>query len=596
MDIQAGTAQHPDEKCGTMVRAWEALLVQTEEMAKCRLSLADKMLSEVTDPLKQLAHRKEDARRRHVAFAQKLTEERQKFSVEKDKAKEKYEHMCDVVDLAKQKHEKAPDDKAAERLKKQWHADIMEMNNSKNNYVVSLEVANALKKRYYYTDMPILMDQLQAANEHRIHAVKTYMSDYLALETEATTTYQKLIMNILTQVKAISPEQDSNTFLHYHRNSAWVEPADFKFEPTLLWKDTPDLVTDEQAKIYLTNKLAKFRLKLEQTLVEIENKHKELDGLRNLYDAYLKNPKTGDPDEVNENMIETIRAITLLELQKTRYLTSINTLTASIGEADDSRRHTLAKSTFAIPTTCDYCQEKIWGLTQQGMTCKDCGYNCHAKCELKVPPYCQTTKPALASSLQSKLSKSNLNLAEVTRSPSLQLTSNPTSPQQLVPGNKARAVYRYEATNADELTVASGDVVTVVEPDSMDGWIKVELKGKSGLVPLDYIEPMVSSDPSAGATRSGSPLGKKAVSRTNLSPTSLGSIGSSMSNLSSAAASAVGKKKVRAVYDYAAQTPQELTIHEGDVIEVIKQSEDGWWEGILNGKRGEFPGTYVEPM
>jgi hypothetical protein len=32
----------------------------------------------------------------------------------------------------------------------------------------------------------------------------------------------------------------------------------------------------------------------------------------------------------------------------------------------------------------------------------------------------------------------------------------------------------------------------------------------------------------------------------------------------------------------------------GDLIEVIEQDDSGWWIGISNGVRGQFPGNYVQ--
>jgi hypothetical protein len=43
-------------------------------------------------------------------------------------------------------------------LKKIWHQEIAEMSNVKNNYIISVHVANGLKKKFYFKDMPTLMD------------------------------------------------------------------------------------------------------------------------------------------------------------------------------------------------------------------------------------------------------------------------------------------------------------------------------------------------------------------------------------------------------------------------------------------------------
>lgn len=54
-------------------------------------------------------------------------------------------------------------------------------------------------------------------------------------------------------------------------------------------------------------------------------------------------------------------------------------------------------------------------------------------------------------------------------------------------------------------------------------------------------------------------------------------------------------EKVIAVYDYAAEREDELSFQENSLIYVLKKNDDGWWEGVLNGVTGLFPGNYVEP-
>ena len=53
-------------------------------------------------------------------------------------------------------------------------------------------------------------------------------------------------------------------------------------------------------------------------------------------------------------------------------------------------------------------------------------------------------------------------------------------------------------------------------------------------------------------------------------------------------------EKVVAIYDYNADKEDELTFQEGQIIYVLKKNDDGWWEGVMEGITGLFPGNYVE--
>ena len=53
-------------------------------------------------------------------------------------------------------------------------------------------------------------------------------------------------------------------------------------------------------------------------------------------------------------------------------------------------------------------------------------------------------------------------------------------------------------------------------------------------------------------------------------------------------------EKVTAIYDYNADKEDELSFSEGATIYVLKKNDDGWWEGVMHGVTGLFPGNYVE--
>ncbi|XP_073397956.1 abl interactor 2 isoform X24 [Dendrobates tinctorius] len=55
-------------------------------------------------------------------------------------------------------------------------------------------------------------------------------------------------------------------------------------------------------------------------------------------------------------------------------------------------------------------------------------------------------------------------------------------------------------------------------------------------------------------------------------------------------------EKVVAIYDYSKDKEDELSFQEGAIIYVIKKNDDGWYEGVMNGVTGLFPGNYVESI
>ncbi|KAJ0070165.1 hypothetical protein NL108_002473, partial [Boleophthalmus pectinirostris] len=53
---------------------------------------------------------------------------------------------------------------------------------------------------------------------------------------------------------------------------------------------------------------------------------------------------------------------------------------------------------------------------------------------------------------------------------------------------------------------------------------------------------------------------------------------------------------VKARFNFQQTNEDELTFNKGDIINVTRQEEGGWWEGTLNGKTGWFPSNYVREV
>ncbi|GLD46966.1 SH3 domain-containing kinase-binding protein 1 isoform X1, partial [Lates japonicus] len=58
----------------------------------------------------------------------------------------------------------------------------------------------------------------------------------------------------------------------------------------------------------------------------------------------------------------------------------------------------------------------------------------------------------------------------------------------------------------------------------------------------------------------------------------------------------IRKRRCKAAFSYVPQHEDELELKIGDIIEIIAEVEEGWWEGILNGKTGMFPSNFTREI
>ncbi|TPX61360.1 hypothetical protein PhCBS80983_g01146 [Powellomyces hirtus] len=63
-------------------------------------------------------------------------------------------------------------------------------------------------------------------------------------------------------------------------------------------------------------------------------------------------------------------------------------------------------------------------------------------------------------------------------------------------------------------------------------------------------------------------------------------------------ASTTQQKQVKVVFDFDAEGIEELSLRKGEIVSIICEIDEGWWEGEIvgTGRIGMFPSNYVEPM
>lgn len=211
---------------------------------------------------------------------------------------------------------------------------------------------------------------------------------------------------------------------------------------------------------------------------------------------------------------------------------------------------------------------------------------------------------------------------------------------------RARVVYSYAPQNDDELKLEVDEVIEVLD-EVEEGWWKGKLHGQVGVFPSNFVVEISNSEMSQDNVKSEiSDNDLSSLSNENVDgskPSSLKRDGSlekkpkqvrgvgfgdifaggmkpKLSPIDGDKNKNVPKKppppapvgdssesapklppkpsreQAKVLYAYEAQNEDELSIKEGDTINIIsKEIEDqGWWKGELNGRIGVFPDNFVE--
>lgn len=125
----------------------------------------------------------------------------------------------------------------------------------------------------------ICRQSLQDLNETRVTKLNAIWTLSSSLEIECHQRCTEHLNFAISEIKRNIPTLDSNMFIEHNRAN-WVEPVEFRFEPSMVWNDTDDMVIDEPAQVFLRNIMTKSRRALEEVKPDLEKKRREVDALR----------------------------------------------------------------------------------------------------------------------------------------------------------------------------------------------------------------------------------------------------------------------------------------------------------------------------
>jgi hypothetical protein len=343
------------------------------------------LISQVAEPLKYYGARFEELRKRHADYAEKLEQEREASYAELRKVKGKYDTVCQEVEARRKKSESHYDKAKAQS---NYQQQILEMNNAKNSYLIAINVTNRLKERYYHEYIPEVMDSLQDLNEFRVLKLNGLWVVATQLESTMLKQSHDMMEHQGQEIRRNLPHLDSMMYMR-HNIGGFNEPPDKVFEPSPVWHDDDTMVVDEMAKVYLRNLLSKSKASLGELKRDVDKKHREVEAVKRLKQRVRDGTEKKDEVEVVRTLFSMQEALHSLDRQRLTAEVETSTITSAVGDVTlGAKNHNFKSQTFKIPTNCDLCGERIWGLSAKGFDCRDCGYTCHSKCEMKVPPDC----------------------------------------------------------------------------------------------------------------------------------------------------------------------------------------------------------------
>ncbi|XP_045851775.1 SH3 domain-containing kinase-binding protein 1 isoform X7 [Meles meles] len=148
--------------------------------------------------------------------------------------------------------------------------------------------------------------------------------------------------------------------------------------------------------------------------------------------------------------------------------------------------------------------------------------------------------------------------------------------------------FDYQAQHDDELTISVGEIITNIRKED-GGWWEGQINGRRGLFPDNFVREIKKE-------MKKDPLSSKAPEKPMHEVSSGNALLSSETILRTNKRGERRRRRCQVAFSYLPQNDDELELKVGDIIEVVGEVEEGWWEGVLNGKTGMFPSNFIKEL
>ncbi|GAA5995348.1 hypothetical protein JCM5350_003960 [Sporobolomyces pararoseus] len=195
----------------------------------------EKELKLVSQVMGTTGNRLDQVRKKHHEHYKKLLSERDRLQDQREKSKSLYYSSCESVESARQKKASSkPGSKDLEKATKAYDHAVEEMGIAKNQYLLDIDLSNVAKEKLYNQHLPNLEDDYQALEHSTTLQFVQSLEKMIQIQLESLERIGQTVKNSLEELKKIEPEKDQDTFVNRYSGSKLAA-----------WELPPDAVFEE---------------------------------------------------------------------------------------------------------------------------------------------------------------------------------------------------------------------------------------------------------------------------------------------------------------------------------------------------------------
>jgi flagellar hook-basal body complex protein FliE len=539
---------------------------------------------------------------------------------------------------------------SAQRIEKyhqKWEASQINSANARNEYLLYIDLINLQNDQFYDIDCPTAMKSIDDNYYESMSSIYDMINN---LCIDYSNDLNKSISNIQDSIRKINREDDNAMFIT--QNDIYfkkIEP--FTYEP--YGSDSiSSIIFNESTKHQLSMCLEVFNKQLVTIEQNIDKSNRELQGIEQLIQVYSDKPSFGNAEESINQRNEVLEQLEKLNKDKEIYSTIVNKL-KSIGVELERPViiGSLHKKAIALYNFTAESGDQLSFKENDSITVLEQQGNGWVKAQIgpKIGLVPEEYIKIIDSSNKSLNSTNSTNSLKPITTIKKQVSKTPSNISlSKLNVSSVVALFDYNASDSTELSFKTGDIIEIINTGNNDKekienqwWTgRNKTTNKTGQFPVVFTKGWDGSSKSKASKTSSSHQKEKVmkvkalydyeatcegelsisvgdiITVTNINtgssswwegtgPKGHGQFPSmyvqELTGNSKTLNSKVEKKtckKVRALYDYTAQNPDELSFKAYDIIEVTEDTNNSndWWMGRLNSQVGLFPRTYIEKI